>query len=331
MTCWWRSRPFTRPEPCRMPELPEVETTRRGISRHVTGQRNHRPRHLPAQPALAGTPSARQEAEKPVDTFRITTRQIPAVGNRCRAPYRAPRHVRQPENRQQAMRPAQKHDHVDFVLGRKILRFHDPRRFGSIHWTRRDPLQHKLLHRLGPEPLSDAFNGRYLYGRAASRKGNVKGFIMNSEIVAGVGNIYASEALFLSGIHPQRAANRIALNRYEKLAESIKKVLGKGHRFRGHHVAGFPARGWQAGLLRPRTERLRPCRKSVPAVRPADPGSRAGPAQQLFLQPLPALTGPHAVRSRRTGADGCLPGASRSHPLIPLLPCCRSRVDRLPQ
>ena len=89
------------------------------------------------------------------------------------------------------------------------------------------PCKHKLLHRLGPEPLSDAFNGRYLYGRAASRKGSVKGFIMNSEIVAGVGNIYASEALFLSGIHPQRAANRIALKRYEKLAESIKKVLAK--------------------------------------------------------------------------------------------------------
>ena len=209
-----------------MPELPEVETTRRGISRHVTGQQIT---DLVIYQRNLRWPVPHQLGRK------LKNQSIRSVSRRAKYLLfeTAAGHLIVHLGMSGSLRivrsdaPARKHDHVDFVLGRKILRFHDPRRFGSIHWTCRDPLQHKLLQRLGPEPLSDAFNGRYLYGRAASRKGSVKGFIMNSEIVAGVGNIYASEALFLSGIHPQRAANRIALNRYEKLAESIKKVLAR--------------------------------------------------------------------------------------------------------
>ena len=120
---------------------------------------------------------------------------------------------------------ASKHDHVDIIFNKSALRFHDPRRFGTLIWTTRNPSKHKLLAKLGLEPVDDKFNGNYLYTHASLRKVCVKSFIMNSQIVVGVGNIYASEALFLSGIHPQRAAGRISLPRYELLTNKIKEVL----------------------------------------------------------------------------------------------------------
>ena len=118
------------------------------------------------------------------------------------------------------------HDHVDLVFtSRNALRLRDPRRFGSIHWTNDDPHKHKLLHYLGPEPLEETFCGRYLYGVSRGRKQNIKTFIMDSRVVVGIGNIYANEALFKSGIHPRRISGRIKLERYNKLTSSIKTVL----------------------------------------------------------------------------------------------------------
>ena len=118
------------------------------------------------------------------------------------------------------------HDHVDFVFdGGKSLRFHDPRRFGSIFWVEGD--DHPLLTSLGPEPLSGAFSGEYLYGLSRKRKTGVKQFIMNGHVVVGVGNIYANEALFIAGIRPDRQAGRISLSRYRALAGAIKAVLAK--------------------------------------------------------------------------------------------------------
>jgi formamidopyrimidine-DNA glycosylase len=121
--------------------------------------------------------------------------------------------------------PPAKHDHIDIVLEQGIcLRYNDPRRFGSFHWL---PLGegHALLDHLGPEPLSEVFTGQFLYQLSRGRKCPVKSFIMDGKVVVGVGNIYANEALFLSGIRPDRAAGRISIARYERLAENIKQVL----------------------------------------------------------------------------------------------------------
>ena len=119
-----------------------------------------------------------------------------------------------------------KHDHVDILFNNKrCLRYHDPRRFGCILWTQHNPLKHKLLASLGPEPLTREFNTNYLYKISRNRKVSIKQFIMNANIVVGVGNIYASEALFLSGINPARIASSISTKRYDKLVSSIKAVL----------------------------------------------------------------------------------------------------------
>ncbi len=123
---------------------------------------------------------------------------------------------------------AQKHDHVDIEFNNGyLLRFTDPRRFGAIIWTEDNPLTHKLITHLGPEPLSEAFNVDYLYTSIKNRKTPIKTAIMNGEIVVGVGNIYANEALFLSGIHPTKHANKVTKKQLEKLVINIKRVLDK--------------------------------------------------------------------------------------------------------
>jgi formamidopyrimidine-DNA glycosylase len=120
------------------------------------------------------------------------------------------------------------HDHVDWVFaGGKVMRFHDPRRFGSVLWVDGDVGEHPLLRGLGPEPLGDDFCGQYLYERSRRRKVSVKSFIMNSQVVVGVGNIYASESLFQARISPLRAAGRVSFDRYERLALVIREILSK--------------------------------------------------------------------------------------------------------
>jgi len=119
-----------------------------------------------------------------------------------------------------------KHDHFDLILKNgTCLRLHDPRRFGCVLWTAKNIFEHKLLCNLGPEPLSTEFTPEYLHKQSRKRKVNIKQFIMNGNIVVGVGNIYASESLFLAGIHPRKAAGSISLARYTSLVHSIKKVL----------------------------------------------------------------------------------------------------------
>lgn len=122
-------------------------------------------------------------------------------------------------------RPLIKHDHFELILSdNTLIRYNDPRRFGCV-LDAQDYLTHKLIKNLGPEPLSPEFNGKYLKYKSANKSQAVKNFIMDGKIVVGVGNIYASESLFKAGIRPDRAANNISLQRYEKLAESIKQVL----------------------------------------------------------------------------------------------------------
>lgn len=119
-----------------------------------------------------------------------------------------------------------KHDHVDIVLSdRKILRFNDTRRFGCVLWQSKAEAEHKLLASLGPEPLSDAFDATLLFSRSRGRTVAVKNFIMDGKIVVGVGNIYANEALFAAGIRPDKAAGSIAKKRYRLLVTKIKEIL----------------------------------------------------------------------------------------------------------
>ncbi|MBW8191217.1 bifunctional DNA-formamidopyrimidine glycosylase/DNA-(apurinic or apyrimidinic site) lyase [Neiella marina] len=121
--------------------------------------------------------------------------------------------------------PAVKHDHVDIELSNgQLLRLNDPRRFGCLLFSNQ-PEQHELLASLGPEPLTEKFDGKCLYELSRQRKTPIKTFIMDNKIVVGVGNIYANESLFRAGIHPQREAGKISLQRYLKLADNIKEVL----------------------------------------------------------------------------------------------------------
>ncbi len=133
-----------------------------------------------------------------------------------------------------------KHDHIDLVFSnKKALRLTDPRRFGAVLWLGQSPYQHFLLNKLGPEPSSEQFNGSYLYEFSRGRKLSVKQFIMDQQIVAGIGNIYANEALFLSGIRPNRRSGKISTKRYQILAESIKTILEKAIKQGGTTLKDF--------------------------------------------------------------------------------------------
>jgi formamidopyrimidine-DNA glycosylase len=207
-----------------MPELPEVETTRRGIAPHASGRRvtelivrDSRLR-WPVPADLAETLRGQMilSVERRAKYLLFNT----GVGTLIvhLGMSGSLRVVRDSS-------PAQKHDHIDIVLeGGNCLRYCDPRRFGCFMWQ--EPGQeHPLLAHLGPEPLSSEFHQNYLYQRSRGRKGPVKNFIMDGKVVVGVGNIYANEALFSAGIRPDRQAGRVSAARYERLTAKIKQVL----------------------------------------------------------------------------------------------------------
>lgn len=207
-----------------MPELPEVETTRNGIAPHVKGQ--YVTSIIIRQPKLRWLiPDTLQEViGQPINTVTRRAKYLLLQTNTGCIII----HLGMSGSLRliEATLPAAKHDHIDIILATgKALRLHDPRRFGAVLWTKEDPLQHRLLSKLGPEPLSDDFDASVLYTRSRTRRVSVKQFIMNAHIVVGVGNIYASESLFMAGISPKRAAGNLSLARYEKLVEAIKIIL----------------------------------------------------------------------------------------------------------
>lgn len=209
-----------------MPELPEVETTRRGIAPHLEG---HRVTRLIVRDARLRWPIPDDLA------IQIENQMFTAI--RRRAKYLLMdigggtliSHLGMSGNLRLVPvdTPVLKHEHVDIELDSGLtLRYTDPRRFGAMLWQRAGE-QHPLLARLGPEPLSAAFDGERLYQLSRKRSIAVKPFIMDNAVVVGVGNIYATEALFAAGIDPRREAGRISRARYQMLAEEIKKVLGR--------------------------------------------------------------------------------------------------------
>ena len=208
-----------------MPELPEVETTRRGITPHLLN--NTITRVVVRERRLRWPiPEVLETALRGQSIASVERRAKYLILNFRRG------HVLLHLGMSGSLRvlpmttPIRKHDHVDLELSNGYcLRFTDPRRFGALLWTTDPPAQHPLLQHLGPEPLSDAFSATRLYTLSRGRQAPVKTFIMDSKIVVGVGNIYANEALFHAGISPMRAAGRISLARYEILVTAIRQVL----------------------------------------------------------------------------------------------------------
>jgi len=221
-----------------MPELPEVETTLRGISPAMQGRTIREVRVRNATLRWPVTDEVQQACGQLVRALRRRAKylliELGSGGlmihlgmsgslRNCHADD-APR----------------KHDHFDIVMDNgSCVRFNDPRRFGVFQWWEAPAEEHPLLRNLGPEPLLDGFSGAYLWGKSRGRRGAVKNFIMDGRIVVGVGNIYASEALYMSGIHPLRAAGRISAARYEALAAAICDVLERAIRHGGTTLQDF--------------------------------------------------------------------------------------------
>lgn len=208
-----------------MPELPEVEVTRKTIEPLVRGKvverviiRNSSLRWPVPEDLAKELPGKTIEKVERRGKYLLLTSSAGTVIV----------HLGMTGNLRivHADSPPGKHDHVDMRLTDGLcLRYTDQRRFGSIHWEKGDPLSHPLLKRLGPEPLTREFTGGYLFRRSRDRKSSVKAFIMDGPVVTGVGNIYAAEALYRAGINPAIEAGTVSLNRYRSLAGAVKEVL----------------------------------------------------------------------------------------------------------
>lgn len=222
-----------------MPELPEVETVRRGIAPHLTGQRVVQV--VVRQPRLRWPVPDELATEMSGQTIQRVDRRAKYLLLRSDAGT-ALLHLGMTGRLRilPAATPPLKHDHLDLVLASgQCLRFNDSRRFGAVLWTREPPEGHALLQALGPEPFAEAFSGAYLHRRARGRIPAIKTFIMDNHIVVGVGNIYANEALFAAGIRPLRPAGQATLAEYERLATAIREILSEAIRQGGTTLRDF--------------------------------------------------------------------------------------------
>ena len=251
-----------------MPELPEVETTRCGIEPYVTG---HTVIKVTIRIKKLRWPIPRNiQSNLKEKKFLSTSRRAKylllenEVGHLIiHLGMPGSLRILDPDT------PAQKHDHVDIIFNNHMLRFRDPRRFGAMLWTKTNPYQHKLLSPLGPEPLSSEFTADYLYHCSRNRKLSIKEFIMHSHIVVGVGNIYATEALFMSKIHPTRSAGNISLTRYHLLVDAIKQVLTNALKSGGTTLRDFTRENGNPGYFKQQLDVYG--RASLPCVICAQP------------------------------------------------------------
>lgn len=262
-----------------MPELPEVETTRRGIAPYVEGKRVERV--IVRRAELRLPVSGEISAELPGRTILRAERRgkylILRLGRGA-----VILHLGMSGNLRlvPATTPPGKHDHLDIVLETGLaLRFTDPRRFGLALWTAEEPLKHPLLAGLGPEPLEEGFTGDHLFQASRGRAVAVKQFLMDSHIVAGVGNIYANEALFRAGIHPARSAGAISMARFRRLAEAIRDVLSEAIEQGGTTLRDFRDNEGKPGYFRLHLEAYgrggEPCRRCGAAIRATRQGGRS--------------------------------------------------------
>ncbi len=233
-----------------MPELPEVETTLRGIAPYLIGQNVAQlvvrqwslrwpvPTNLPAMVKNQTLKSLRRRGKYLLFEFTSGT-AIMHLGMSGS--------IRIVDKNTALM----KHDHVDWIMSTgRIARFNDPRRFGALLWTEDNVDEHPLLKDLGPEPLLNAFDGEYLFKASRKRKQSIKTFVMDSNIVVGVGNIYANEALFLAGIRPGRAAGGLTRAQCQTLVAQIKKVLARAIKVGGTTLRNFVGGDGQPGYFK---------------------------------------------------------------------------------
>ncbi len=229
-----------------MPELPEVEVTRRRLERELAGKSFTQvvlrvtKLRLPVPPELATI--------LPGLMVRGIERRGKYLLFDCGSGWLL-MHLGMTGFLQlhRGAAPPGKHDHLDFIFNDgQLLRYHDPRKFGTVSWFTGDPLRHPLLAEIGPEPLTAALSGAYLFEAASKRKVAIKQFIMDSSVVAGVGNIYANEALFRARIRPDRAAGTLTIHECAELAADIRTVLeesigeGSTYRVAEETVAYYP-------------------------------------------------------------------------------------------
>lgn len=265
-----------------MPELPEVETTRRGLLpllgkvvksvtiRHPT-LRWPIPAHLPQTLPAMTLNSLERRAKYLLCDFSGADGAgtlLLHLGMSGRIQLLDDAY------------PAEKHDHFDvaFTDG-QVLRLRDPRRFGAVLWLDGHPANHPLLASLGPEPLEDGFNAKYLQKTLANKSLAIKNAIMDGHVVVGVGNIYASESLFRSGIHPETPANSLSLKRCEKLVAEIKLTLNEALNAGGSSLRdffgtnGLPGYFQQSYFVYGRTDE--PCRVCGKAIKTMRLGQRS--------------------------------------------------------
>lgn len=234
-----------------MPELPEVETSRRGIDPYVAGHTVIS--SLVRQSSLRWPVAQQITTVLPGSTITHTSR---------RGKYML-LHTSQGTliihlGMSGSLRivdknaPVRAHDHIDLILDSgHVLRYHDPRRFGAMLWCEdSDPLTHDLLRNLGPEPLSDEFDTTCLFRRSRGRKVPIKNLIMDSHVVVGVGNIYANEALFLAGIRPLTPAGQLSRQRCERLVTQIRHVIAQAIEVGGTTLRDFVGSDGKPGYFK---------------------------------------------------------------------------------
>jgi len=231
-----------------LPELPEVETSGRGITPYCTNQQ------------ITRLVVRQKKLRWPVETGlsrKVNGQTIHRVSRRGKYLLleidngELMIHLGMSGSLRvvEESRPIEKHDHIDICLAnQKIIRFNDPRRFGSFILNRQG-LAHPLLEKLGVEPLEDELNPDYLYDICKNRKVAIKPLIMNSHVVVGVGNIYAQESLFRSGIHPTRPANKISRQRISRLVDEIKRVLQEAIEAGGSSLKDFTSADGKPGYF----------------------------------------------------------------------------------
>lgn len=262
-----------------MPELPEVETTLRGLEPHLAGQR--------IADAVIRQPHLRWQIPRELphilrqQTIRALHRRAKYLLVECESGMLI-LHLGMSGSLRilPAATPPKVHEHFDLVLENDtLMRLRDPRRFGAVLWHVGDPAQHPLLAKLGVEPLQDGFDAPYLHQALRTRSAAIKLVIMDSHLVVGVGNIYANEALFRAGIRPQLEANKLSKPRCARLVQSIRAVLTEAIALGGSTLRDFVGSDGSAGYFQQHYfvygRAGEPCRTCATPIKQIQQGQRS--------------------------------------------------------
>jgi len=261
-----------------MPELPEVEITRRGIEpfvlgRTITGVAVRNPNLRWRVPRNLARLVVGEQVQRVARRGKYLLLECASGCLILHLGMSGSLRVIDPRI------PALAHDHVDLLFGETALRLRDPRRFGALLWQRGDVHRHRLLAGLGVEPLSEDFSGDYLYAATRKRQSGIKQLLMNANVVVGVGNIYANESLFRAGIHPRRRAGRLTRAQCERLVQSVREILRAALAAGGSSLRDFVHSDGASGYFQQSycvyDRAGQPCRVCGSAIRVARLGARS--------------------------------------------------------